>query len=58
MPKESLKAQSLRLPASVWAEIEAYRDRVGSVTIADAVRRLLLVGLRVERRKVRFGKEA
>jgi hypothetical protein len=51
MPKEPLKTQSLRLPSSVWAEIEAYRERVGAVTLADAVRRLLLAGLRAERRK-------
>ncbi len=53
MLKEPLKSQSLRLPVSVWAEIEAYRDRVGAVTLADAVRRLLLAGLRAEKRRSR-----
>lgn len=50
MPKEPLITKSLRLPAAVWAELEAYRVRVGAVTLADAVRRLILAGLRAERR--------
>lgn len=53
MPKEPIITKSLRLPEAVWAEIEAYRVRVGAITIADAVRRLILAGLRAERRAER-----
>lgn len=53
MPKTPLRTQSIRLPVLVWAEIEAYRDQVGAVTLTDAVRRLLLAGLRAEKRKVK-----
>lgn len=48
MIKERIQGITIRLPASVWADVIAYRDRVGAVTLADAVRRLLLAGLRAE----------
>lgn len=53
MSKDELLAKTLRLPAWVWTEIETYRARVGAVSLADAVRRLLLAGLRAERRAER-----
>jgi hypothetical protein len=42
--------KTFSLPQQMWEEIEAYRVRVGAVTLADAVRRLILAGLRAERR--------
>lgn len=43
----------IALPASTWKAIAEYRARVGAVSLADAVRRLLLAGLRAERRAER-----
>ena len=51
MSRNELVAKTLRLPAWVWAEIERYRERTGAVTLADAVRRLLIDALRAEKRR-------
>jgi hypothetical protein len=42
--------KTMALSAELWAEIEAYRERIGAVTLAEAVRRLLLAGLKSEGR--------
>jgi hypothetical protein len=42
--------KTVSLPLHVWGQIETYRVRVGAVSLADAVRRLILAGLRAERR--------
>jgi metal-responsive CopG/Arc/MetJ family transcriptional regulator len=41
---------SISLPVELWGQIETYSTRVGAVSFADAVRRLILAGLRAERR--------
>jgi hypothetical protein len=41
----------IALPADLWRDIEAYRDRERIVTTAEAVRRLLVDALKAEKRK-------
>ncbi len=50
-PPEPSTRKSVTLPDSMWQEIADYRfaERIGSE--AEAVRRLILVGLRAEKRK-------
>jgi hypothetical protein len=49
--KEPLITKSLRLPPDIWDAVEAYRVREGAVTTADALRRLLQIALRAEKRR-------
>lgn len=43
--------KTISLRTSVWQAIEEYRDREGVVTLADAVRRLLVDALRAAKRR-------
>jgi hypothetical protein len=38
----------IALPGDLWRDIEEYRERERIVTTADAVRRLIVAGLRAE----------
>jgi hypothetical protein len=51
MDRNELISKTIRLPAWVWDEIDGYRVRSGAVTLADAVRRLLLHALRGDHRR-------
>ena len=48
---ERIIRKTVSLPAWIWDEIERYRSREGAVTLADAVRRLLVDALSRARSK-------
>lgn len=43
--------KSVTLAASMWREVEQFRQKSGIVTLSDAVRRLIRAGLDAEARR-------
>lgn len=43
----------IAMPDDLWREVEAYQGREAIATTAEAVRRLLLAGLRAEAKRVK-----
>ena len=45
-----LIGKTLRLPKWVWDELEGYRKHIGAATVAEAIRRLVVDGVRAPRK--------
>jgi metal-responsive CopG/Arc/MetJ family transcriptional regulator len=50
---DAVTRRAISMPDDMWGEVEAYQKRVGAVTTADAVRRLIRAGLQVEAEKMK-----
>lgn len=55
---EAVTRRSVSMPDALWARIEEYRARQGAVTVADALRRLVVDALEADARKRRSERTA